>query len=196
MGNVLSGASAVSDRDVWAVGRYSPTARRTSTFVAHWNGRRWSRLLSPNPGTLGNELFSVSARAAKDVWAVGDSSNVPTQTAALIEHWNGRRWNLVPGPDLAGANSTLLSVSAVSAKDVWAVGHVDDGGVQQTLAAHWDGKTWTQVPSPSPGALGNTLNGVLTGGPTGAWAVGSAFTSAIQAEPLITGWDGKQWEMY
>ncbi len=194
--NMLSGVTGVSEQDVWAVGTFAPTAKKTSTLVARWNGKRWSRPLSPNPGTLTNELLSVSARAAKDVWAVGDYSSSAGEPVSLLMHWNGRRWARVPGPDLGGATSVLTGVSAEANQDAWAVGYVESDGVRQTLILHWDGVAWAQVTSPNPGLSSNTLHGVDASGPDSVWAVGSAFTTANEANRLITSWDGLEWHTY
>jgi hypothetical protein len=165
-------------------------------MVNRWNGRKWTHPLSPNPGALTNELLGVSARASKDVWAVGDASDVLAQVSAIIQHWNGKKWKTIPGPDLGGGNSSLLGVSAATKRDAWAVGYVDEAGVRRTLTLHWNGHEWSRVASPSPGAFGSTLSGVLAAGPKSAWAVGNAYSNVLQADPLITKWDGSQWYVW
>src|SRR5439155_23809415 len=68
----LSGVSALSPEDVWAVGRMiSPNGQKTRTLVEHWSGTAWSVVASPNPGTGLNELSDVAALAPDDIWAVG-----------------------------------------------------------------------------------------------------------------------------
>ena len=93
--NLLSSVAAVSANDVWAVGDFVPIPTHTpvATLALHWNGSRWSVVSSPSPsiGGNGNDLVSVAARSANDVWAVGISGN------ALIEHWDGSRWSVVQG---------------------------------------------------------------------------------------------------
>ena len=61
-GGLLRDVSAVSPRDIWAVGDdgFSP-------FFEHWNGVRWSEFGLGFQGTL----YSLSALAAEDAWAVG-----------------------------------------------------------------------------------------------------------------------------
>ncbi len=50
-------------------------------------------MASPNRQGAENELLGVSARAAKDVWAVGYyGGNADHHT--LIEHWNGTAWSV------------------------------------------------------------------------------------------------------
>jgi hypothetical protein len=93
--NFLYGASADSATDAWAVGYYivNPTTEVAETLALHWNGTKWSKVASPNPGN-GNGLSSVSADSATDAWAVGYYANPTTgsqETLAL--HWNGTSWS-------------------------------------------------------------------------------------------------------
>jgi len=67
-GATLNSVTAVSANDVWAVGS-SPSG----AHVEHWDGRVWSVVPAPLPGSL-SSLFSIPG--TKSVWAVG---NYPTQ---------------------------------------------------------------------------------------------------------------------
>ena len=58
----------------------------------------------------------------------------------LVEHWNGSAWSVVPSPNVGGSyDNALYGVAAVSANDVWAVGHDGDPITGQTLVEHWNG---------------------------------------------------------
>ena len=91
--NELWGVTALSANDVWAVGGFSNRSTQRQivdkSLTMHWNGSRWSVVSSPSPGNIGNDLTSVTARSANDVWAVGTPYN------NLIEHWDGSRWSVV-----------------------------------------------------------------------------------------------------
>ena len=63
----------------------------------------------------------------------------------LVEHWDGVRWRVVPTPNATG--SFLTGVAAVSAQDVWTVGHVGQPPNDRRLVEHWDGVRWRVVPS-------------------------------------------------
>src|ERR1017187_2753705 len=75
--STLSGVSAESATDAWAVGYYdNPITFATETLALHWNGTTWSKVASPNPGgTTSSSDFSslsgVSANSVTDAWAVG-----------------------------------------------------------------------------------------------------------------------------
>ena len=93
-GGDLNAVSAVSAADVWAAGCYIRSASGTGrvTLVLRWDGTRWARLATPNPGgATGACLSGVSALSASDVWAVGATD--PFQPGkTLILHWNGASW--------------------------------------------------------------------------------------------------------
>jgi hypothetical protein len=87
--NFLAEVSARSGSDAWAVGNYWNTSGLSRSLILHWNGTAWSRIKSPNPGSLTNHLFGVSARSGSDAWAVGDHDTAVSTTKSLILHWNG-----------------------------------------------------------------------------------------------------------
>jgi hypothetical protein len=49
--NTLSGVSAISDRNVWAVGSFSGNTGPNQTLAEHFNGKAWSLVKTPNAGT-------------------------------------------------------------------------------------------------------------------------------------------------
>lgn len=140
--NALGAVAAVSSSDVWAVGEYLRTGASsiTQTLTEHWDGSSWTYIPSPNFGSLGNTLYGVSASSSNDAWAVGfyrnDGDSSPTQT--LIDHWDGKQWNVVSSPSPgAGGDNILGGIVALSANDVWAVGGYDNGGSTHTLIEHF-----------------------------------------------------------
>jgi hypothetical protein len=100
----------------------------------------------------------------------------------------GAGWTQVPVPP-TGQNGVLLSVSARTDSDAWAVGNLAPSG----LFDHWNGSAWQQVPGPSfrTGTI-VSLNGVSASGAGDAWAVG--FTSFNKhPSPLTAHWNGSSW---
>lgn len=132
----LRGISAVSASDIWAVGSYDTTPGDiTLTLTEHWNGTKWSIVPSPSP--TGNDyLLGVVALASNNVWAVGDRSS---NDQNLVVHWDGTSWSEVPAAYRRGTISSLDSISADSANDMWAAGF--DINTQnftyQTLIEHY-----------------------------------------------------------
>src|SRR6516164_6480528 len=83
-------------------------------------------------------------------------------------------WTSTLPPSPGAGDNEFFGVTALSACNVWALGHADNS----TLILHWNGTAWAQVPSPSPGA-GNDLSGVDAVSATSAWAVGEFSDSGF-----------------
>jgi hypothetical protein len=115
----LDDVAAVSANNMWAVGTFN-----WRTLIKHWDGVRWSIVLSPNQSTRSQHLTAVSVVSANDVWAVGSYERVDTTlpSSTLILHWDGSIWSVVPSPNGGAGDNSLSDVAAVSANDVWAVG--------------------------------------------------------------------------
>lgn len=185
--NQLQAITAISARDVWAVGySYPSQSSPTQTLTERWDGNKWAIITSPNVGNDGSQLTSVTAISSTDVWAVGASFTYGSDDfSTLIENWNGTTWNIIPSPN-PDSNNYLSGVVALAPNNIWAVGTSSNpGSYYQTLIEHWDGTNWTVVNSPNP-ANGGGLNGVAAISPTNIWAVGSY---------LIEHWDGTTWSI-
>jgi hypothetical protein len=137
--------------------------------------------VAPSVVVPGAELHAVAADAPDDAWAVGGPSNLETgpRPPALVEHWDGNRWDVVPTP---AHSAVLLGVTATSRSDAWAVG----GGGSGAVIEHWDGTHWSRVPS--PGLHG--LSAVTATSATDAWAVGKDKSGAA----VLIHWDGSGWQ--
>jgi hypothetical protein len=101
----LGEVTATSARNAWAVGDYCIKIsnclnfNRLRTLIVRWNGRKWSRVPSPNPGPA-SSLGGVTAVSSVDAWGTGTycTTVTCTQMHALIVRWNGRRWLSVTVP--------------------------------------------------------------------------------------------------
>jgi hypothetical protein len=177
----------VAPDDVWAVGYGSAYVGRDYSNIAliqHWDGLKWT--MYPNPlSTLPvgrrflkytSALHGISAVSPTDVWAVGY-----VHGHALIEHWDGTRWSIVPNPPLPGPDVRLTDVSATSATDVWMVGSAEGHGA---IALHWDGSDWDVMALPAPNPWAESIL-ALPGG--GVWAT---------ADLWALHWDGFGWTPY
>lgn len=138
----LRAVTEISPDDIWAVSDQAGNA----AVSMHWDGSTWTAV--PMARSHAHELFdSVSGVAGDDIWAVGSAGNgLYGQGYAVIEHWDGTRWRVVPSSvDGGAAIHWLTGVSAAASDDVWAVGFTgqfDDG---HQLVLHWDGSSWTSV---------------------------------------------------
>jgi hypothetical protein len=196
-GGSLAGVDAVAANDVWAVGRFSISHRRSRTLIEHWNGTRWRHVRSPSPAPRSNELLSVAAVAASDVWAVGTRGHRGT----LIEHWNGSRWSIVPSPNVSGRrrHNHLVGVDAVSHSAALAVGYTiyPPGVSDQPLGMRRRGGAWSIVATPHPPgspAPDTYLQDIAMISAASAFAVGFDF-NATGAHPLSEHWNGSRWTL-
>ena len=70
-GNRLSGVTALTSNDMWAVGSSDNYA---NTLVLHWDGSNWGVVPSLSVYGQASSLASISAVSPTDIWAVGTSS--------------------------------------------------------------------------------------------------------------------------
>lgn len=200
----LDGIVALSPDNVWAVGYSSPhNGSNSQPLIEHWNGNLWSIVNSPVP-PANSSLNAIAAASANDIWAVGSYSasisSVSVQRA-LIEHWDGRSWKIVPGPNVGKGLNYLTGIAALSSSDVWAVGFYSSNNVvlgsQSALIEHWNGTVWTVVSSPYAGAE-SFLNGITALSPDDIWAVGFFVGNSAQSSPqegLVEHWNGSSWSV-
>jgi hypothetical protein len=189
--SVLSGVSASSQTNAWAVGNWF-TGQVNRTLAMRWNGSRWSIVRTPNANGRTNSLTSVAVIGPNDAWAAGfydDGSTFRT----LAMHWNGLSWSIVATPNVGTGENALLSVSVAGSGDVWAVGYAEDfpSSPRQTLALHWSGGPWQVVSTPDVGTDENILWAVRGRTSQDIWAVGAYSVPWFQT--LVEHWDGASW---
>jgi hypothetical protein len=59
-----------------------------------------------------------------------------TASKALIIHWDGSHWRVVPSANAGTSGNSLNAVFALSPADIWAVGDYSNGGHNRTLTEH------------------------------------------------------------
>ena len=181
---------AVSASDVWVVG-WRVAGNDDASFAEHWDGSTWRRTPAVD---VGDETFllGVAGVAPDDVWAVGFSRGGVGPRArharTLIEHWDGKAWEIVPSPNVDGVENILSSVVAEGPDSAWAVGSSGTGAregkrrIRRTLILRWDGTDWLTEPSPNVDGH-NVLNDISASGGT-VWAVGTSTRDGTR-HPLI-----------
>lgn len=184
----LTGIAGRAENNLWAVG-YDLVPQGAHTLIEHWDGNAWKLVTSPNVPNAASNLLAVTVLAPNDVWAAGSSSSANGQGGGVvIEHWDGRSWKLVPGPDLGHQFATLESIAAVASNDIWAVGRAE----LTALILHWDGVAWKQVASPKT-VSGGDLHSVGIAPSQEVWAVGDEYVVG-GIRPLIAQWNGASWK--
>jgi hypothetical protein len=151
---------------------------------------------SPNvAGVNADQLNQITVVSANNIWAVGYWAELDMQYSTLTEHWNGTHWSIVKTPPIVSTNYDLQGVSAVSARDVLAVGYVWDTSTQQfqTLAERWNVMHWRRVPiisEPLPSFLfvATALNA------SDAWADGWFEAPSGDELAFTEHWNGTSWQ--
>ncbi|MGW5366267.1 hypothetical protein [Actinopolymorpha pittospori] len=188
----LNDVDAVSTNVGFMVGDLDPKAGVLLTEVRE---RGTWRVVTDtvDAGAIGASLLAVDALTAKNAWAVGevqiDSPEEGSYFKPLVRHWDGARWRHV---DIPGSkNWSLSGVTALSTKNVWAVGTDYDQG--QPLTVHYDGVSWKRVPAPSYQDSGVLIN-VTSGSGRDVWAVGW-YREEEKERPrgLVLHYDGRKW---
>jgi len=133
----------------------NPSDVRLDRPLAPWYARATmtSQRITSALLTIGS-IIAVSqpafAHPRADVWAVGIATSSAAQT--LTEHWDGNVWSIVPSPNAPLSTfDSLVAVTALSSRDVWAAGEYDTQAdfnqtLQHGLTEHWDGLQWSVGP--------------------------------------------------
>ncbi|MEA2313061.1 MAG: hypothetical protein QOE28_3029, partial [Solirubrobacteraceae bacterium] len=144
----LHGVSADAPTDAWAVGNVSPPrTHMIQSLVLRWDGNRWSRVPSPNPSRLANDLQAVQANSPDDVWIEGEYLDQRTHGhPPFVIHWDGRGWSTVRLPARIAKEiqlSGFTSFDPIGPKSAFAlrrhatrVGH---GAIESDEVLHWNG---------------------------------------------------------
>jgi hypothetical protein len=192
----LSAVSATSSTDAWAVGN---DGGQDQTLALHWNGSSWSSVPMPvfYPGFAGKVLNDVAAISAHNAWAVGTYLDDVNDHRPVTEHWDGSQWSITDAGTANGGG--LDALQAISATDIWAVGHLGDsnhGATVSAFAEHWDGSSWThyQVPAPTGFTFYEpTLVGVHAAGSGDVWVGGNVDGERTGLDGFFSHWNGTDW---
>jgi len=180
----LSGVTAVSRCNVWAVGStLNAAGEQLLALAEHWNGAAWQVVPTPSPDANSNRLEAVAAVSRTSIWAVGE-----TGSQSFIVRWNGGAWTRVPSPSPGSGVNDLSGVDAVSATDAWAVGQFSAVTAARPLILRWNGMKWRQVAANAPRS--SVLASVTAISARNAWAAGAANGDKAT---LIEHWNGRKW---
>ena len=181
----LAAVSASSGSDIWAVGQSG----------VHFDGLTWTAFALPDiAGDLTSGISGVADLAPNNVWSVGNIHINEQNPNQIIEHFDGTKWSVSPGPSFQPTDQpTLEGLTAISATNMWAAGAIltTIGGFPSLfpLFEHFDGTSWTATIDES------TLNGFIFGISADAtndvWAVGTVSLGAT----FIEHFDGTAWSV-
>lgn len=213
-GGELDGVASVSPTDAWAVGFVSiPSSANTPPgnhpLVEHWDGHAWSIVQSaalPDPqdrynSVPYNELHAITALSANDIWAAGGGNAGASAPGmqALLEHWDGHAWSIVPSANPDPNGNALTGLAAVSPHDIWAVGgnlsyNSQESAVVEPIIEHWDGSHWAIAAGPV-NATAQGLIGIAAAPGSAVWAVGQVAAPNGPAGTLVEQESAGQWSV-
>ncbi len=208
--NSLQDVASLSVNDAWAVGSStgSPTAPSVSEspLIEHWDGKIWQPVSSPALANGNGQLAAVAAISTNNVWAVGyrfpnttGGSSVNSGRRTLVEHWDGKSWQIVANTDGPTGHGILNALTVVSAEDIWVAGSSEDAitGTPEPLLEHWNGSNWQVVAAGKSDQMrGGMFSDIAAIAANDIWAVGqSSQYGEIGTHSLVEHWNGSQWQL-
>jgi hypothetical protein len=170
------GISALSARDMWAVGPTRATAGKPLDkqvlLAAHWTGRRWRTMKVPTikapEATTSLSSGQVVAAGRDGIWWAYQVTAKEPSPAGLL-HYYGGHWHVVKLP------SAISGIHAMTQDGHGGVWLVADAGPFDNFLYHYNHGRWTRQLVPSPSRYDNTLSGMAwIPRTTSVWGVGEA----------------------
>lgn len=170
------GVSALSRRDMWAVGPSLATAAkplaRQVILAAHWTGRRWRTVPVPAikvpKGTSSLDSGQVAAAGPHDIWwAYQVTAGEPSPTGLL--RWHGGHWHAIKLP------AAIAGIDAMTQDGHGGVWLIADVVLNYNFVQYWyhySHGQWSRQLVPTPRRYNNTLFGM-------AWIPGTASVVAV-----------------
>jgi hypothetical protein len=154
-------------------------------------GGDWRKLRLPGADAWDSRINDIATAADGSAFFVGDQG-VDGQ-GVLVGRYTAGRWHLTADKGLPTGTieASLLSVSAVSARDAWAVGqgYAEDTFAPVPVVQHWDGSHWRSVQI--PGSKNWSVNQVDEVAPDDVWVVG---VDESNGQSVAAHWNGHRWK--
>jgi hypothetical protein len=178
----ISAIGMSSADNVWAV------AANVGNYALRWNGHSWTKFPF-HTDMLPGGLAVISP---DDVWVLGTG-----ETGPFVRNFNGHKWRNVKSPVVP------FAVSAISARDIWAVGgtmsYLSYPYSYASALANWNGKSWHPVAFPNLHLARHQdvqPIGIAALSRTNVWVTGEVFDFTQQIRSVLLHWNGKGWHVY
>ena len=124
----INGLADIGPRDVWAdITTNDTSAKRPGTILLHWNGKVWSRVAFPYPGSASSP---VASDGHGGIW-LATASGVGDGTIAWFDHYASGRWTRIQVPSGEGEQPDVSYLSSIPGTGALlaagAVDFADDG---------------------------------------------------------------------
>lgn len=153
-------------------------------------GGTWQPVTLKGAGAWNSRINDIATTADGSAFFVGDQGQ--DGQGVLVGRYTAGQWRLTADKGLPAGTveGSLLSVSAVSAKDAWAVGQgYTEDFAPIPVVQHWDGTRWRSVQI--PGSKNWSVNQVDEVAPNDVWVVG---VDESTGQAVAVHWDGQRWK--
>ena len=189
--------AGLSGSDLWAAWCLDRTTAGPSSgkiVLAHWDGRRWSRI--PGPTHAGGKCEQIAVAGPGSVWvAESVAAGHGARAHVLLLLWDGRTWQqftIVPpwanDPSDPELDVKVGSLDFSGPRQGWAVGAFESS-TWDAFSERWDGTSWHSAPIGSTTSDSSEMDEVAAVSPRDGWAVGDEEHGA----GFVERWNGRVW---
>ena len=171
-GGAITTASALSARNIWAIGASSAPQRT----IVHYNGTRWLKVA--DPALSGLQFNGIVALSATNIWLSAMKGSKPE-----LVHYNGQQWQLITVPwsvsvgHLAsdGQGGVWVTGDKLANNGAYALHYTSAGAwSRHLLGAQALVSSFALIPGTTSVWAAGFLPEVATGGDATVWAHGAA----------------------
>jgi hypothetical protein len=167
--------------EVYIAGEQPRTPQGNSSYIAHWDGEKWTEMDTSKINTSGYLALDKSGGLYV--------SSLTSEPSGRIDYWDGTNWRTITA-QLAGEAPAILDMAVDANGDLYIGGSFESlNGIPARYIAYWDGSSWH--------ALGEGCNlevDVLAFGRGGDLYAAGLFTRAGSLPVQhVARWDGERW---
>ncbi|WP_067824879.1 hypothetical protein [Actinomadura kijaniata] len=145
-------------------------------------------------------MHKIISRAALGTAAAALAATLLPASPALAADPKWRLFQVNTAKVVGSDVNQINDVAAVNTKDVWAVGDVERGNLDHSVAQRWNGRKWVATTLPkefrrsSSSKWNNQLHVVTASSAKNAWAFGTSRAGGSARHLYALRWDGKAWK--
>jgi len=193
-------AVAVLGGSVYVGGSFGATAGLgRASWIARWDGSRWSALGSNGPNPSLNGSVHSLAVIGSDLYVGGSFTNAGGVAAGdYVARWDGTSWHAL-GSNGAGdgpLNGTVSSLAASGTTLIVGGGFTNAAGISAAdYLARWSGSSWSGLGSNGSGngALNSSVDAIATDGANVFAGGGFTDVAGVATADHVARWNGTSW---